>query len=139
MVGQNLHFPDVCLSRFDLSETSYSLPMMFDQTPAWSEVYARIADELVSRFPTFWGAIDWLTLIGNDPNRENYPPEWQVWMPAHLRGKYDPPGWTGNGAEPWGLQPDPIAADGNLFFRGFLTFFWALTPMCRMTKSGKAI
>ena len=60
--------------------------MMFDQTPAWSEVYARIADELVSRFPTFWGAIDWLTLIGNDPNRENYPPEWQVWMPAHLRG-----------------------------------------------------
>ena len=111
--------PMCAFPRFDLSETSYSLPMMFDQTPAWSEVYARIADELVSRFPTFWGAIDWLTLIGNDPNRENYPPEWQVWMPAHLRGNYDPPGWTGNGTEPWGLQPDPIAADGNLFFRGF--------------------
>ena len=50
--------PMCAFPRFDLSETSYSLPMMFDQTPAWSEVYARIADELVSRFPTFWGAID---------------------------------------------------------------------------------
>ena len=29
------------------------------------------------------------------------------------------PGWTANGIEPWGLQPDPIGAVGNLFFRGF--------------------
>ncbi len=30
------------------------------------------------------------------------------------------PGWTANGVEPWGLQPDPIGSDGNNFFRGFL-------------------
>ena len=36
-----------------------------------------------------------------------------------MRGRYDPPGWTANGVEPWGLQPDPIGTDGNLFFRGF--------------------
>ena len=29
------------------------------------------------------------------------------------------PGWTANGIEPWGLQMDPIGADGNLFFKGF--------------------
>ena len=40
-------------------------------------------------------------------------------MTEHVRGRYDPPGWTANGIEPWGLQPDPIGADGNLFFRGF--------------------
>ena len=112
--------PPMCsFPRFDLSETSYSLPLMADQTPAWREVYTRIADELVGRYTTFWAAADWLTLIGQDPNRDKYPPDWLVWMPEKLRGKYEPPGWTGNGIEPWGLQPDPIASDGNLFFRGF--------------------
>ncbi len=111
--------PMCAFPRFDLSETSYVLPLMVDQTPAWREVYTRIADELVGRYTTYWAAIDWLTLIGHDPNQDNYPPEWLMFLPEHLRGHYDPPGWTANGVEPWGLQPDPIGADGNLFFRGF--------------------
>jgi hypothetical protein len=112
--------PPMCsFPRFDLSETSYALPMMADQTPAWREVYTRIADELVGRYTTYWAAVDWLTLIGEDPHQDQYPPEWLVWLPEDLRGKYNPPGWTGNGIKPWGLQPDPIGADGNLFFRGF--------------------
>ena len=111
--------PMCSFPRFDLSETSYSLPLMADQTPAWREIYTRIADELVGRYTTFWAAVDWLTLIGHDPNRNQYPPDWLIWLPEKLRGKYDPPGWTANGVEPWGLQPDPIGADGNLFFRGF--------------------
>ena len=111
--------PMCAFPRFDLSETSYALPLLADQTPAWREVYTRIADELVGRYTSFWGVIDWVTLIGPDPHQADYPPEWQVWMPERLRGRYDPPGWTANGIEPWGLQPDPIGADGNLFFRGF--------------------
>ena len=112
--------PPMCsFPRFDLSETSYALPLMADQTPAWREVYTRIADELVGRYATYWGAIDWLTYIGHSPHQDKYPPEWLVFMPEHMRGSYDPPGWTANGVEPWGLQPDPIGADGNLFFRGF--------------------
>ncbi len=112
--------PPMCtFPRFDLSETSYALPMMVDQTPAWREVYTRIADELVGRHTTYWAAVDWLTYIGHDPHQDEYPPEWLVWLPEHMRGRYDPPGWTANGVEPWGLQPDPIGADGNMFFRGF--------------------
>jgi hypothetical protein len=111
--------PMCSFPRFDLSETSYALPLMAEQTPAWREVYTRIADELVGRYTTYWAAADWLSLIGHSPHQGDYPPEWQVWMPTHLRGHYDPPGWTANGVEPWGLQPDPIGADGNLFFRGF--------------------
>jgi uncharacterized membrane protein YgcG len=42
-----------------------------------------------------------------------------IFIPERRRGAYAPPGWTGNGIEPWGLAPDPIGADGNLFFRGF--------------------
>jgi hypothetical protein len=112
--------------RFDLGETSYLLPVLADQTPAWREVYVRIADELVGRHTTFWAAIDWLTLIGHDPRPNDYPPEWLAFLPPHLQGRYDPPGWTANGVEPWGLQPDPIGSDGNLFFRGFFNLLLSI-------------
>jgi hypothetical protein len=112
--------PPLCsLGRFDLHETGYVLPVMCDVTPAWREAYIRVADELVGRYTTFWSAIDWLTMIGHDPAADRYPPEWLVYIPEFLRGTYDCPGWTANGIEPWGLQPDPIGADGNNFFRGF--------------------
>lgn len=112
--------PMCSFPRFDLGETSYILPVVADMTPAWREVYTRIADELVGRHTTFWAAIDWLTMIGHDPDQQNYPQEWQNFLPEGLRGRYDSPGWVANGVAPWGLQPDPIGADGNLFFRGFL-------------------
>ena len=38
------------------------------------------------------------------------------------------PGWTANGIEPWGLQWDPIGADGNLFFKGFFLVMLGLPP-----------
>lgn len=111
--------PMCSFPRFDLGETAYVLPILADRTPAWQEVYTKIADELVGRHTSFWAAIDWLTLIGHDPHPDEYPPEWLAFLPPHLQGKYDPPGWTANGVDPWGLQPDPIGSDGNLFFRGF--------------------
>lgn len=105
--------------RFDLQTSSYALLLMADQTPAWREVYTRIADGLASRFPTYWGAIDWLTQIGDDPKRARYPQRDMQPLPQHLRGQYNRPGWTANGVQPWGLQRDPISADGYLFFRGW--------------------
>lgn len=111
--------PMCAFPRFDLGETSYGLPLMADITPAWREVYTRIARELCERHRTFWAAIDWLVLVGDDPNVDRYPPEWQVFIPERLRGAYPPPGWVANGVEPWGLAPDPVGADGNLFFRAF--------------------
>jgi len=111
--------------RFDLSYSGYGLLLMADQTPAWREVYIRIADELTKRFPTYWGAIDWFTQIGDDPKRENYPPPIMNQIPENLRGRYNRFGWTANGTDPWGLQPDPIGADGYLFFRGWFLLLLA--------------
>lgn len=105
--------------RFDLSFSAYGIMMMADQTPAGREVYTRMTDQMASRFPTYWGAIDWLTQIGNDPKRAKYPPPVMATLPPNLRGNYNRFGWTGNGVEPWGLQKDPIGADGYLFFRGW--------------------
>ncbi len=111
--------------RFDLSYSGYGLLLMADQTPAWREAYIRIADELTRRFPTYWGAIDWLTQIGDDPKRGNYPAPIMGQIPENLRGRYNRFGWTANGIEPWGLQPDPIGADGYLFFRGWFLLLLA--------------
>jgi len=111
--------PMCSFPRFDLNETSYVLPVLANLTPAWREAYTAIAEGLITRYTSFWAAADWLTLIGPDPNVDRYPPAWLGLAPEHLRGRYPLPGWTGNGIEPWGLQPDPIGSDGNLFFRGF--------------------
>ncbi|MCY4265416.1 MAG: twin-arginine translocation signal domain-containing protein [Gammaproteobacteria bacterium] len=115
--------PMLSYPRFDLADSSYPILLMADQTPAWREVYTRIMDELANRHTSYWAAIDWNTFIGPSPQRNKYNmfnafgyPSW----PERVRGNYDRPGWTANGVEPWGLQPDPIGADGNLFFRGWL-------------------
>ncbi len=113
--------PMLSFPRFDLSESSYALLLMGRKTPAWREVYTRILDELVRRHTTHWAAVDWLTQFGPDPDRARYPARYKALIPKDLWGEYDVPGWTANGVEPWGLQPDPIGPDGNLFFRGFFT------------------
>ena len=104
--------------RFDLSFSSYALLLMADQTPAWREVYTRIADEFAGRYPTYWGAIDWLTQIGDDPKRENYPPRIMGGIPERLRGNYNRFGWTANGVEPWGCSPTRSAPTAISSFAG---------------------
>lgn len=112
--------------RFDLSYSSYAILMMADQTPAWREVYTTIMDQMAARYPTYWGAVDWLTQIGDDPARGDYPPQFMLQIREDLRGNYNRIGWTANGVEPWGLQPDPIGADGNLFFRGWFNLMLSI-------------
>ena len=41
--------PMLSYPRFDLSDSSYAVMLMADQTPAWREVYTRILDELAIR------------------------------------------------------------------------------------------
>lgn len=121
--------PMLSYPRFDLTDSSLVIMMMANQTPAWREAYTRIMDEMATRHTSFWAAIDWNTFIGPSPNRANYTamnatgyPFW----PERVQGNYDRPGWTANGVEPWGLQPDPIGADGFLFFRGWLNLLLSI-------------
>tara|TARA_B100000678_G_scaffold228817_1_gene196881 strand:- start:501 stop:2174 length:1674 start_codon:yes stop_codon:yes gene_type:complete len=120
--------PPMCsFPRFDLQESTYALGLMADRTPAWREIYAEILDEISERSITYWAAVDWLSQFGHDPDRLNYPLEWKgTLIPEEFWGNYDAPGWTANGVAPWGLQPDPIGADGNLFFKGWLNLTQAL-------------
>lgn len=113
--------------RFDLIDSSFALAVLADRTPAWRELYIEILDELLARYVQWWGAADWHTLIGEDPDRHRYPLSWKGRIvPEPLFGGYNAPGWMGNGLAPWGVQPDPIGADGNLFYKGFLSLMLAL-------------
>ena len=111
--------PMLSWHRFDLVDSAYSIALMANRTPAWREPYARILDELVERHTGWWAASDWLTQFGPDPDRGSYPEGWRPLIPEELWGDYDVPGWTANGIAPYGVQMDPIAADGMLFFKGF--------------------
>ena len=113
--------PMCAFPRFDLQESTYAIGLMADRTPAWREIYSEILDEIAERSITYWAAVDWLTQFGHDPDRKNYPEVWRgTLIPEEFWGEYDAPGWTANGVAPWGFQADPIGADGNLFFKGWL-------------------
>ena len=120
--------PPMCsFPRFDLQESTYALGLMSDRTPAWREVYSEILDEIAERSITYWAAVDWFSQFGQGPDRPNYPDLWKgTLIPEEFWGEYDAPGWTANGVAPWGLQMDPIGADGNLFFKGWLNLTQAL-------------
>ena len=115
--------------RFDLVDSSYALGLMARTTPAWREVYVRILDELITRHTGWWSASDWLTQFGPDPDRATYPDLYRLLIPAELWGDYDVPGWTANGVESWGVQMDPIAADGMLFYKGFFLVLLGLRSL----------
>ena len=113
--------PMCAFPRFDLQESTYAIGLMADRTPAWREVYSEILDEIAERSITYWAAVDWLSQFGHDPDRKNYPEAWKgTPIPEEFWGEYDAPGWTANGVAPWGFHADPIGADGNLFFKGWL-------------------
>lgn len=115
--------------RFDLVESSYAIGLMAHTTPAWRERYIAILDQLIERHTSWWSAADWLTQFGHDPDQANYPDAYRLWIPRELWGHYDVPGWTANGIDPWGLQMDPIAADGMLFYKGFFLVLLGIRAM----------
>lgn len=106
--------------RGDLVESALGLGLMALRTPAWTDRYSSIADHLIERHLRWWGAADWLTQLGHDPDRGHYPDVLQGLVPAERWGGYDAPGWAANGTEPWGLQLDPVLADGNLSYKASL-------------------
>lgn len=108
--------------RYDLSYATYSLGLMAENTPAWREEYGKVLGYMADRFLEYWAMWDWIENSGPDPNRPNYPAEASVLFPPGYMGKYDIPGWAGNGIEPYQYDPDPVRGNGacNLMYKGYL-------------------
>ena len=115
--------PTLNWHRFDLTFASIAVAMMAEITPAWREVYTQILDHLAARMTTYWAWHDWIEQRGEDPQRGNYPPAYlQLLIPPGYAGKYNVPGWAGNGMAPHPFEPDPIATAGALYYKGFFNF-----------------
>ena len=119
--------------RFDCSESSYFFLLIADKTPAWREVYTTCLEGFTRRHCDFWGAVDWNTQFGEDPDWENYLSAWKgTIIPEPFFGNYNTPGWTANGIEhPQGynksvVQGDPLNANGMLFFKGWLSLLMGI-------------
>lgn len=112
--------------RFDLQESAYAIALMADKTPAWREVYEKILEGICSRYVEHWGAVDFLNQFDDDPNQAQYPSFFKLLLPPDRFRTYNAPGWTGNGLNkfpdgaPAGYEKDPIAAEGMLFYKGWL-------------------
>jgi hypothetical protein len=108
--------------RYDLSYATYALGLMAENTPAWREEYGKVLGYMADRFLEYWAMWDWIENSGPDPNRANYPAEAAVLFPPGYMGKYDIPGWAGNGIEPYQYDPDPVRGNGacNLMYKGYL-------------------
>ena len=61
-----------------------------------------------------------------DRDGRPHPDRYRPIVPAGWWGEYDVSGWTANGIEPYGMQPDPVAADGMLFYKGFFNLLMSL-------------
>lgn len=115
--------------RYDLTFGSYAIALMAEHTPAWREAYTEFFDISLQRFMEYWTFFDWVQNKGEDPNRLNYPDMfYDVFMPKGFKGKYDSPGWAGNGLAPYEYDPDPVRANGscNVMYKGYLSLLAGL-------------
>ena len=79
------------------------------------------------RMTTYWAWHYWIEQRGADPARNSYPPIYhQLLIPPGFAGKYNVPGYAGNGLPPYEFEPDPIAASGNIYYKGFFNFVLGL-------------
>jgi hypothetical protein len=107
--------------RYDFSWNQWSLALMAETTPAWRETYSTILKFMSDRYLEYWSLYEWLEHKGDDPMRDQYPPEWKPRFPPGLFGKYNSIGWAGNGYGPFEYDPDPVRGGGqNLMYKGYL-------------------
>ncbi|MGQ0843302.1 MAG: linalool dehydratase/isomerase domain-containing protein [Sporichthyaceae bacterium] len=108
--------------RYDLTYACYALAIMAENTPAWREQYGKILGYMADRFLEYHSMWDWVENSGPDPARADYPAETSFLFPEGYMGKYDLPGWAGNGIEPYQYDPDPVRGNGacNLMYKGYL-------------------
>jgi hypothetical protein len=84
-------------------------------------------DGLCDRLARYHGFNEWLEQTGSDPRRTAYPEGWQgLLIPLEVWGSYDSPGWAGNGRQAVGFEPNPIEAQGAIYYKGFFNFVLGL-------------
>lgn len=114
--------PTMHYARYEPTWLSWSMGLMAETTPAWREEYARILGFLADRYLEYWSFYEWVEHRGDDPKRGSYPEGFERMLPEGQAGRYNLPGWAGNGSRKEPYDPDPIRAGGRfgLMYKGYL-------------------
>lgn len=101
------------------------------------EVTGSMLDGIVDRLRKYHGFNEWVEQQGPDPQRSQYPPVWQgTLIPESLWGSYDSPGWASNGAQANGFEPNPIEAQGAIYYKGFFNYVLGLRTLVDPSLNG---
>jgi len=129
--------PTMQYARYELTWLSWSMGLMAETTPAWREEYARILGFLGDRYLEYWSFWEWVEHRGDDPGRGEYPAALKGIIPEGWWGRYNLPGWAGNGSQGQPFDMDPIRAAGRygLMYKGYLNL--VLSMYGYVTDDGK--
>ena len=99
-----------------------------------------LLDGVCERLVRYHGFNEWVEQRGPDPARAEYPAAWQgTLVPDELWGRYDSPGWAGNGSQAAGFQVNPIEAQGAIYYKGFLNYVLGLRAILDPERDGSAL
>lgn len=114
--------PTMGYARYEPTWLAWSMGLMVETTPAWREEYQRVLGFLSDRLMEYWSIYEWIEHRGDDPGRADYPAGYRVMIPDGWFGRYNLPGWAGNGSRGHRYDPDPIRAGGQfgLMYKGYL-------------------
>lgn len=100
----------------------------------------RAIDGIVDRLRKYHGFNEWVEQTGPDPGRNDYPEAWRgTLIPEAMWGRYDSPGWAGNGSQESGFEPNPIEAQGGIYYKGFLNYVLGLRTLVDSDRQDEVI
>lgn len=123
--------------RFDAIGVATTLALAARSGLLDSEAATEAIDGIVDRLRRYHGFNEWVEQAGADPRRGDYPDGWRgTLIPESMWGRYDSPGWAGNGSQALGFQPNPIEAQGGIYYKGFLNYVLGLRTLVDPERPG---
>ena len=126
--------------RFDAIGVATTVALAVRAGTMSSKKGVALLDGVCERLVRYHGFNEWVEQRGPDPARAEYPAAWQgTLVPDELWGRYDSPGWAGNGTQAAGFQVNPIEAQGAIYYKGFLNYVLGLRAILDPERDGSAL
>ncbi|MGH2756511.1 MAG: hypothetical protein ACRDI3_01840 [Actinomycetota bacterium] len=122
--------------RFDAIGMAITLAMGAKSRTLDRDAAVSALDGLCDRLRRYHGFNEWVEQEGSDPGRDEYPEGWRgLLVPSEKWGSYDCPGWAANGRQEAGFEPNPVEAQGAIYYKGFFNLVLGLRAVLTPERS----
>ena len=122
--------------RFDAIGMAITLAMAAKSGTLDSDRAVMLLNGICDRLRQYHGFNEWVEQKGPDPRRADYPQGWRgLLIPLEVWGSYDCPGWAANGRQEVGFEPNPIEAQGAIYYKGFFNLVLGLQALLAPARS----